>query len=198
MSRYILILVMFTNCALILVELRQLRNCIDHLANHIGEEWNDVEKRNENGEFSEFEDYEAALDLPWFMEDFCARSFILELNIYVENILQERVHSAWNKKRKNGPVWEQQISTVWKLIEENYNIKKSDITNYNIYENLRDMANAFKHRKGFRLFSKIEQNMLDFNNARYKATFTDVKAFIDNIEPFLRHIVMLKENTPTK
>lgn len=180
--------------------LRLLRDFLDHLEKDVTLEWCEIEKRNENGEFPGYEDYEAAMDFPLFREKFSARSIVSELNALVEEVLQSKADPAWRARHERNektsipsPIWEQQIGTVWELIEAYYGIRRSGISGWSIYDKLRDTANAFKHRRGFRRFSDIAQKGAFLSNeAQYRATFKNAKLLLVNIRPFLTNVSALK------
>jgi hypothetical protein len=182
------------------VHLQFLRDFLDHLERDVALEWAQIEKRNQNGDFPEYEDYEAAMDFPLFREKFSARAIINELNALVEEVLQSKAEPAWRLRHgktemKNipSPVWEQRFGKIWELIEAYYGIRGSDIPGWDVYDKLRDMANAFKHRRGFRRFSNIfKKGVLDSSEAQYRATFENARSLLDGIKPFLIHVSSLK------
>lgn len=187
---------------MIIEQLRFLRSFLMRLEKDIGMEWAEIEKRNEEGEFQDFGDYEAAMDYPLFLEKFTVRSIFNELNILAEQTLHEAAASAWRieQEKRPGkvipkPEWELPIERIWELIESYYNIRRSDLPGWAAYKELREINNAFKHRLGFRRFSDIFQSKnIGLEENRHKAEIDNTKKIFDAIEEFLLGVTRLTTN----
>jgi hypothetical protein len=162
-------------------------------------EWSEIEKQRDQGEFSDYGQYEAAMDLPLFREQFAVRAIVYELNTLAEEVIYSKVEPAWKREQEGTggrgipkPIWEQPIGVVWKLIEDCYEVRRSELPGWHVYDGLRDMANAFKHRRGFRRFSDIaKKSVMDMGDVQYQATFKNVRHVLDTIEPFLAGVMAL-------
>ena len=190
------------NLRIIICErLKFIRDFYNHSASDVWNEWQQLDERNKQGEFPEYEDYESAKDFPLFRGKFSAGAIIHELNSLAEDVLHSKATPAWMerqgkiaKKRVFSPVWEQSIGTTWELVEDYYHICRSDLPGWDAYSKLRDVANAIKHRQGFRRFSEtVEKGLFDMDNVQYRVTFESVKDLPDRIEPFLIDVACLRQ-----
>jgi hypothetical protein len=180
-------------------QLRFLRDFLSHLERDIALEWSEIETRNKEGEFRDFEDYESAMDYPLFREQFTAKSIFNELNILVEETLHSAASLPWRMEQATQrtdplpkPEWELPIGKIWELIENHYCIRRTDLPGWEVYNELREMNNAFKHRRGFRRFRDILQSdKPSFEEARHKAKIDDAKRFLDEIERFILGVAKL-------
>ena len=180
-------------------QLRFLRDFLSHLERDIALEWSEIETRNEEGEFRDFEDYEAAMDYPLFREEFTVKSIFNELNILVEQTLHSAASLVWRTERdiqKTGsrpkPEWELPIGKIWELIENHHGICRTDLPGWDVYNELREINNAFKHRRGFRRFSDIlRSDKRSLEDAHHKAKIGNAKRFLDEIGPFILSVAKL-------
>jgi hypothetical protein len=183
-------------------QLRFLRDFLSHLERDIALEWSEIEARNEEGAFHDFGDYEAAMDYPLFREEFAAKSLFNELNILVEETLHSAAASAWRAEQASQganslpkPEWELPIGKIWELIENHHNVNRKNLPGWDVYNKLREINNAFKHRRGFRRFSDLFQSdKKTLEDARHKAKIDNAKRFIDEIAPFILSVAKLAIN----
>jgi len=174
----------FTNGKIIVldIELSGPRNFLDHVIKEAGQEMEEIDAKNEEGNFETLDDYQNALYFPFSRYDMAIRAVFYETTALVEHELQKLSHKAWVTQNKSKTpkymAWYEfdkpdnylkqlsfQRKTYWdflqfrryylvKLIEDHYKIKISKLPGYQHLEIVRKIVNAFKHRKGLKDFSK--------------------------------------------
>jgi len=156
-------------------ELCSLKNFLDSVINVAICEIDEIEKRNKDEAYPEFEDYEAAFDFPIARIDIACRAVLYELVALVETKLQYIADEPWSQSSKHkGPqnifdsdridnesfskvkmVSDLRFNDIVALIEEHYRINLNSLPEWEKILELRNMVNSFKHSQGFMDFRKI-------------------------------------------
>lgn len=186
----------------ITARLKFIENFLDHLEREVRSEWSEIVERRKQGKCFDYSEYEAAMDFPLFREQFSTRAVVNELNGMAEEVLQTMAEPAYhekqnkiNKENISKPIWELPIGKVWELIEDHYKIRREDIPEWKVYDELREMVNSFKHGRGFRRLSDIlEKGVID-SDIQHQATFKNARQFLNAIKPFLLSVSALKPKT---
>jgi hypothetical protein len=186
-----------------------LRNFLEHIMQNVGTEWDDIEKRRENGDLSDYGDYEQAMDFPLFREDIASRAVLYELNALVESQLHAIARPLWLRSvYHKGPKHIQDLSSITTeslktlkmvsdlpmkeiitLIEMRYNITLDSIDGWSAFIELRSKVNAFKHRDGRKHFKEIDwEETHPLKEPLYKAHFDDAEMMLKQIAVLLKNL----------
>lgn len=153
--------------ALLAIELSSLQDFLKHCCR-----WDDVE-RNEDGDLDE-----ADFDKLLYRQQVASRAAYYELNALVESEIYEAASKPWQASNHKGPknlpecvscgksiksmkmIEDLSIKDAISLIESEYQIKISDLPGYTEVFQVREVVNAFKHRRGFVDFRKQPQDQM--------------------------------------
>lgn len=109
-----------------------------------------------------------------------------ELNAIIERELCECATYAWKDQFKpTKPIDKLGIDKIIKLIENKYNIKMSNIENYDYVFDLRQTVNSIKHRQGFVDFNKKQDSGNIKSSIRHKLTIESAHQAIDRVRSFV-------------
>lgn len=167
---------MLTKKSRIMNSLNSIKSFYDRVNKSIGDDLTKIEELNESGEYPEYEDYESAWDTPVYHLELVRKLTYIELNIYIEDQLKGIATQPWNNSGKNKPLFDYlyeskniledikkykdvndlQVSQIIKLIEEYYKIDLSSFPKYELICEVRELANSYKHNRGYKQFKKIK------------------------------------------
>lgn len=145
-----------------------IRGFLDHVLKDVGEELNDIERRNQDGLIPTYGNLESAYDGPLSRQLIAVRAVYYEINALVEQNLYHVAHRPWIESAKPGPKTLMEIENLAKnglrslkivnnlkfgeileLIQEYYEITIDDLPGWEVLSDIRTMVNAYKHRSGF-------------------------------------------------
>lgn len=184
------------------MELTSLRDFLAHIVQEAGKAILDIERRNEEGEFDNFHDYEAAFNDPIARQEIAVRAVFYEVNAMIESVLHDLAWEPWLKSDEYpGPkalldlnkndelsilkmVQYLPIGKIIKLIEDSYGIKFDKLEGWIILWINHEAVNAFKHRKGFMDFRKGKISI----GERYQAEASRAYEVIDAADAFIKSL----------
>jgi len=183
------------------MQIHFLRDYLNKQNSSIALEWGEIESKAENGEFKDFGDYETAMDYPLFRSEYTTRTVMYELNAMIEGVLQSMAEPFWQEKKNSTKIKTIHDLPFWaitELVEKHYGTCLKDIDGYNVFEDLRKMVNAFKHRKGFRKHEDIERNPVTGGvEFQYRATLDLAEKFLNKIPQFLEILYEIRQSKQT-
>lgn len=128
----------------------------------IAVEWGNIERRREDGEFSEYEEYEAAMDCPLLREQYAAQAILHLLNTLVDEQLRKMVEASMTPVHKPAKpkfhferIADLSYPEIKSAIERSYGVEFSSLEGWSDYENVRELDNAFKHRSGNKRYKEL-------------------------------------------
>jgi len=190
------------NNVVLRIKLDSLKRFLSHVVKESETEIEDILRRAEEGEYPEYEDLDAALDDPYMRVEIAARAVYYEINALIEEELYHSAYEPWlESDRHTGPkswseltegqdfrslrlVTDVRFGGIVKLIEEKYNTKIDDLDGADVFFQIREAVNAFKHRGGrvdFRRKDLTEVRIVEFHIA-------DVEKAYDSIEKAYKFI----------
>jgi len=154
-----------TNFVVLTIELHTLGHFLEHVVNEAAVEIGQIHQRADAGEFHDSDDLSNAVYFPWQRQVMAARLAYYELNALIESEIQNAASPAWRASKAgpkpldlNRPLSEQipklqQISDLGfgqlvNLIEKRHNFKLNSLPHAQLFSDIRETVNAFKHRKG--------------------------------------------------
>lgn len=164
------------------IELSLIKNFLDHVLQESGEEIEQIIRQYEEGNFNELDDYYNALFYPITRQEIAIRATLYEITAFVEHELQSSAHQPWLLSEKyKGPksfielaessapriqslkmVSDLKFGEIRTLIEQYYQIKIDELPGARLIRNIREIINAFKHRKGLKDFRKLNSPQVTF------------------------------------
>ena len=194
------------------LELNAIKHFLDYIIQGSGEEIGEISQKNENGYFNEFDDYENAISYPLLRQEIAVRAVFYEITSLVEHELQNSAQKAWQLSKKHkGPksllelcnlpnrdirplkmVSDLKFSDILKLIEEYYQIKAARLPGYTSVLKIREIVNAFKHRKGFKDFRKINPSKI--NLELYRPEVEEAYDAVKQTEIFIKALWAVTEH----
>ena len=189
-----------------------LQDFLEHTIRDVYTEWDDIEKRRENGDFSCFGDYERAMDFPLFREDIASRAILYELNALVESLLHAIARPLWlHSVSHKGPKQIQDLSSITAeslktlkmvsdlpideiitLIEVRYNIIFKNIDGWSEFLVFLSKVNAFKHRDGKKHFREINwEEKIASKDILHKFRFDDAETMLNQTSILLKNLRIL-------
>ncbi|OGP47111.1 MAG: hypothetical protein A2022_08245 [Deltaproteobacteria bacterium GWF2_42_12] len=159
---------------------------LDHVVSGTSIEFNEIERKRENGEYYSYGDYEREVEFTRLSQEIAARAVFYEVNSLVEKQLQDIAQKAWVESKKHkGPksiyelikssnpelkdlkmVSDLHFEQLKKIIEEYYNFSFKDVEGFDHYWELRKNVNSLKHCGGIKDFRKDKSNkLIEFVNA---------------------------------
>jgi len=164
------------------IELSVIKNFFDHVLQESGEEIEQIIRQYEEGNFDELDNYYNALFYPITRQEIAIRAVLYEITALVENELQSSAYQPWLLSEKHkGPkssaelpessarriqslkmVSDLKFGEIRTLIEQHYQIKIDELPGAKLILNIREIINAFKHRKGLKDFRKLNCPQVTF------------------------------------
>ncbi|WP_029922413.1 hypothetical protein [Nevskia soli] len=183
---------------LVSMDLLFLRDFLNHVKSDVATEWTEIEAQSERGEFEEYEDYERAMNYPLVRAEIGARAVYHELNALVESQLQALAETRWqrlNPSRSNDPakwktVADASFGQVRELIEAEYGIYLVDVEGWCHIEKLREVVNAYKHRRGNKRMSEIFKDRTAYKGTfRYETSIDEATQLLEQVPIFLDNLI---------
>lgn len=141
----------------------------------IAVEWGNIEKRREDGEFAEYEEYEATMDYPLLREQYAAQAILHLLNTLVDEQLRKMVeasvmpaHDPAKPKFHFERIADLRYPEIKSAIEKSYGVELSSLEGWFDYENVRELDNAFKHRSGNKRFKELLDAGESINDVKHE------------------------------
>jgi hypothetical protein len=204
------------NLVIVQGQLSLLANFLDRVSTDAGRELKAIEERNVDGTFDSLESYQAALDYPLARLHIAARAVAYELVALVESELHQVAHQPWLEAPKHkGPknllelaeagtdtklrmVSDLGFGEIAKLIESRLSVSLSSLAGWSEIEELREIVNAFKHRRGHKRLREIDWNSpLGALLQRYQFTYEEARKAIGDVGTFFRQLrSVLPEASP--
>ena len=163
--------------------LRDFANWIDK---GISIEWAGLEVRSENGEFKEYEDYEAAMDYPLFRANYAAEAVLHLLNTLVDeqlrNLVEASTEYSYDPNKPALPADKMRhlsFREIQNHIEDSYQIFLKDIEGWDHYVKIREIVNSLKHSAGQRRMKEVIAEGGSWNELHYKPKLEDAKESVD-------------------
>lgn len=148
----------------------------------IAEEWSELEERKENGEFNEYEDYEAAMDYPLYRAKYAAEAVLHLLNALVDEQLRILVEVSkeytFDPKKPALPaekVSKLRFPEIKEHIEEKYKISLEDLDEWEHYTKIRNDVNNLKHSAGLKRLKEVLKKNGSLNELHYEPSLEDAK-----------------------
>ena len=138
------------------IEFNEVRSFLSRVYSMVDSEYALLMAKVEAGEFTEEDDEVNAFFSPRTTEQIAMKAAINELNGIVEWELHGLANKPFSERQVNqNPkrlrfVWDLRGNNIRKLIEEFYGIHFESLPGYAEVECIREIANAFKHRKGYK------------------------------------------------
>jgi hypothetical protein len=129
-----------------------LRDFLDHVVAECEAEYENIMRRNEEGDFPEYGHLESATDYPFMRVAIAARAIYYEVNSLLESVLQGVAEDPWlesGKHRSGKTVRDLRFGQLVRLVEGAYGIALSDVEGWSELCEIREAVNSFKHREGF-------------------------------------------------
>lgn len=195
------------NLVIVQAQLSLLTSFLDRVSTDAGQEIEAIETRNMDGAFDSLESYQAELDYPIARIDIAARAVAYELVALVESELHQLAHRPWlESPTHKGPknllelgeggtetklrmVSDLGFGEIVKLIESRLSLSLSSLEGWSEIEKLREIVNAFKHRRGYKRLRKIDWNSpLHVLFHRYQFTYDEARKAIGSVGTFFRQL----------
>jgi hypothetical protein len=191
------------------IQLDLLSNFLDRGKAEVGQELTSIEERKLAGDFRTYEDYERAVDYPFARVEIGARAVAYELVALVESELHQLALEPWlASSAHKGPKNVQQLSRVnpealtklkmvsdlpfnevLTLVEDRFGVRLGDVDGWTAICHLRDVVNAFKHRRGFKHPRDINWRSKDCEfPQRYWIGQDEAEKAITNVASFFRNL----------
>ncbi len=151
------------NILLLNLKLDTLRSFLERVGKSVDQDYLDVSKRKDAGEFEDNDELSNALYDPMQAEKIAIRAVYYELNALIESELQHLAVDIANKDKdvsqevsrlvcciKSGRklVWDLKISDLQRIIESHYKVQLDDLRGSKKAKKIRQIVNAYKHREG--------------------------------------------------
>ena len=198
------------------IELSAIKNFLDCVLHDAEKETKLVFQQFEDGKFLVLDDYHNALYNPITRQEIAIRAVLYELTAIVESELQDSAHKAWMVSEKHkGPksllelsesprseiqslkkISDLNLKKIRDLIEKYYEIKIDDLPEGETVQNIRNIVNAFKHKKGLKDFRKITTHQ----NTLFEVYKPDIDFAYDAIEKvriFIKALWSATNNKPS-
>jgi hypothetical protein len=157
------------------IRLHLITDFLDSVVEVAAKDLNEIERRNEEGEFREFSDYEAVRDFPFSRVEIASKAVLYEVTALVEHGLCSAAHRPWlESDDKKGPkhlfelrapfseslsslrmVTDLRFGDVVNLLESHYGISVRTLPGWEVLMKARYRVNSFKHSDGFEDFRKV-------------------------------------------
>jgi hypothetical protein len=190
------------------LQLETIKDFFGWAFNETGEAITAVDERQDRGEYQRLGDYHSALDPLIFRQEIAARAVFHELWSLVEGELQESAEEAWMlskeyrklKEKTSGKSLTQEdikgiplisdvsISRIVQMIESHYNVSLKKLPGAETVFKLRDTVNAFKHRKGYEDWRKLDHRMHIQLPERHRPTDDDIEHSIKHVGLFIKSL----------
>lgn len=178
------------------IELSAIKNFLDHVLQESKEEIGQVFQQYDEGNFDRLDDYGNALFYPISRQEIAIRAVLYEITALVEHELQMSAHQVWLLSEKHkGPksllelsswdevrslkmVSDQPLSGIRKLIEQHHKIRIDELPGAKALLDIREIVNAFKHRKGLKDFRKSNSspaNLIDVHKLEVETAYVAIK-----------------------
>lgn len=180
------------------IELSLIKNFLDHVLQESGEEIEQIIRQYEEGNFDELNDYYNALFYPMTRQEIAIRATLYEITAFIEHELQSSAHQPWLLSEKyKGPkslielaessapriqslkmVSDLKFGEIRTLIEQYFQIKIDKLPGAKLILNIREIVNAFKHRKGLKDFRKLNSSQgafPEFYEQEIETTYNAIK-----------------------
>lgn len=194
----------------ILHQLESLKFFLHAVSEVAGRDWDSIEKKRQAGNFAEYEDWDAASDRPFVLMDIAIRAIAYELVALTESELHHLANEPWLKLRKKNPrsfgptelkqikmVSDLKFEKVIELAEIRIGIRLEEVDGWAEIKNLRDVVNAFKHRRGMRRWRDIDPAKEGpFINLHHRISQEDITNIISAVARFSRHLQELIRKAP--
>jgi hypothetical protein len=198
------------------IELEGIRNFLHHVDSEASAQIKDAFERNDSGEFQEEDDFENALFHPIKRQEIASRAVFYELNALIEHELYTSAHRPWlDSDKYPGPksldlnnLTEESVRSlktihdrnvdygqVIGLIEGFFKIKIMDLESAKGFQEMRNIVNAFKHRKGLIDFKKEAWKDFSFPHF-YEAKIKEADQAIDNAFVFIKALWKATDREP--
>jgi hypothetical protein len=199
------------------IQLSAIKNFLDHVLQESGKEIEQVVRQYEEGNFDELDDYYNALFYSASRQEIAIRAVLYEITGLVEHELQSSAHQAWLLSEKHkGPkslvelpessargirslkmVSDLKFPEVQTLIEQYYQIKIDELPGAKLLLQIREIVNAFKHRKGLKDFRKLNSPQVTFPEF-YKPEVETAYDAIEQAQIFIKALwkATNRESTP--
>lgn len=184
------------------IELEAIKNFLSKTLEAVDSEKADICEREEAGEFHDgLDDFSNAMFLPLEHEAIAIRAVLYEINALVEWELGSLAVDSYRESPRHATkpkflcdvpigeassvklVYDLPIGELYRLIEQYYQIKLSDIPGFAEVHRVRQAVNAFKHRKSFKDHRKdLGSKPLE----RFEPTRANAYEAIDGARSFLR------------
>lgn len=187
------------------LELSMLRHFLDHVAGGCAEETAEIKKKAEDGEYNEYEDYEAAFDRALFRHKYAVRLVYYELAAIIEREVQACASPAWQASRRHkGPkslpevlslphgsieslkmISDLNFSDLLKLLKEYCQIDLGQLPQAESVLEVRDIVNSFKHRHGFKEFRRQNSGILRIGE-QHRPSTQEARDAIERVSLFVK------------
>lgn len=138
------------------IELGAIRSFLGRVASSVDAEYSEIACRAHAEAFADHEEESNAFFYPMMCEEIAIRATLGELNALVEWELQrlavEPLTKGRSVKKAERPrtAWDLKRDDLYRLIEDCYHIRLDGFPGFGEVEEIRRVANAYKHRKGFK------------------------------------------------
>ena len=196
------------NPILIDCQLQSLKDFLGFVSEGAGREWDSIEHQRQAGEFTEYEDWDAASDRPFILVEIAIRAVAYELVALTESELHDLAHEPWIKLKKKDTkdAFDQEgirlndlkhikmasdlpFEKVLGLVQTRLSIRIEDVEGWAEIKKLRDAVNAFKHRRGMRRWRDIDlAGEGPYINLHHHINQEDITNAIAAVAKFLRHL----------
>jgi len=197
-------------------EIECLDNFLNHVLNEAFGELEDINDRNENGEFNDYTQLESLFDFPLKRIELATRTVYNEINIIFENELQRIAYEPWikskeypdpktinlsnvtlNEIRSLKMINDLHFKQIIKLIEKKYKLKISTLPGAKELFNLRNKVNAIKHRQGYIDFRKQIHSLKSLQkiSEKYKLSEEEARSTFASLKKFCYALWELKFKT---
>lgn len=188
---------------LLQIKLGFIKNFLDHVIDESGKEYLVLQQKLEEGGFTDFGEWESASDYPFARQEIGARAVYYEINALIESELRDSARQAWMESSKYRgrktldftkplpeavrtlkTIYDLSLKDVIELIEKKYNVKIDNLEGVEIFSEIRELVNAYKHRKGF--VDERKQWLEGRFAERYTTNVEKAYEAIDKAEVFIR------------
>ena len=158
------------------------------MKNAVAIQYGQIEARNANGEFDDFEDLEPAFDRPLFEAEFASESILLLLNSHIER--QLFYIACQHKKIKPHEYFRSpSLKTLIKRIGPVFEIQINQLSEWPVYMELRERVNALKHGSG--MHDPTARHLADARGPatlRYTPNFDDAERYLELCQSLTRKL----------
>ncbi len=173
------------------IELNAIRSFMQNVINAAEVEYSRIKALADAGNFLNYDDEANAYFTPETWEKIAIHAALGELNALVEWELCNVANKPFfkkettSKKKRLRMVYNLKINEIVELIENHYEIKFSDLKDYNQINLIRSKVNSFKHRRGFK---DPRKDACKAFGDKFEVSRKETFQCIDSVERFFKEL----------